>query len=161
MEIIVSSVNTDHINDILLIAEKTWKDTYKNIISKEQIDFMYDKMYSKASLNLQFDMGHQFAIAYSKELPVGFISFYIQENKIYIPKLYVSKAYQGQGIGCKLLKYIFDFGKSEKIETVQLNVNRNNKAVNFYQKIGFEIIESTDIAYYQYWLNDYIMQKKL
>jgi ribosomal protein S18 acetylase RimI-like enzyme len=45
---------------------------------------------------------------------------------------------------------------------LELNVNRNNKAVEFYKKLGFRIIAEEDIDIDNgYFMNDYIMRKKL
>jgi ribosomal protein S18 acetylase RimI-like enzyme len=41
-------------------------------------------------------------------------------------------------------------------------VNRTNPAVNFYQKIGFEIVESIDLDLGNgYFMNDYRMKIKI
>jgi ribosomal protein S18 acetylase RimI-like enzyme len=43
-----------------------------------------------------------------------------------------------------------------------LNVNRNNKALGFYQKFGFVILREEDIDIGNgYFMNDYIMVCKL
>lgn len=65
--------------------------------------------------------------------------------------LAVSKNYQGQGIGKKLLEYILN--KTDK--NISLEVNTNNLiAISLYQKLGFEInkqinnyYENGDAAY--------------
>jgi hypothetical protein len=66
------------------ISERTWPSTYGHIISKEQIDFMLDWMYSDESLAGQFEKGHQFFIAQLNGNDIGFCS--------------VSKAMRGKGI---------------------------------------------------------------
>jgi ribosomal protein S18 acetylase RimI-like enzyme len=44
---------------------------------------------------------------------------------------------------------------------LELNVNRYNKAYNFYLKQGFKVVEEVDIPYYEFFLNDYVMRKSL
>ncbi|MEY4455906.1 MAG: hypothetical protein RLY15_170, partial [Bacteroidota bacterium] len=56
------------------ISERTWPSTYGHIISKEQIDFMLDWMYSDESLTGQFEKGHQFFIAQLNGSDIGFCS---------------------------------------------------------------------------------------
>jgi len=56
------------------ISERTWPSTYGHIISKEQIDFMLDWMYSNESLAGQFEKGHQFFIAQLSGEDIGFCS---------------------------------------------------------------------------------------
>ena len=78
-----------------------------------------------------------------------------------IHKLYVLPCEQGKGTGKKLFEYLSKTAKELKVNILELNVNRANHALNFYQKMGFEIIETVDIPYYQFVLNDYIMRKAL
>ena len=45
---------------------------------------------------------------------------------------------------------------------MELNVNRNNKALEFYKKMGMHIAESGDFNIGGgFYMNDYIMRKKL
>ena len=50
---------------IIEIQEKTWEPTYRDILSKEQIDFMFEKIYSPESLADQMESGQQFMILLS------------------------------------------------------------------------------------------------
>jgi hypothetical protein len=54
--------------------------------------------------------------------------------------------------------------RAVKVEqhTLRLNVNRFNNAQFFYQKKGFQIVETIDIPIGEgYWMEDFIMEKKL
>jgi ribosomal protein S18 acetylase RimI-like enzyme len=47
-------------------------------------------------------------------------------------------------------------------KALRLNVNRNNKAKEFYEKLGFTVIQEEDIDIGSgYYMNDYIMEKKI
>ena len=66
------------VNDIDLIREltfKVWPQTYSSIISKEQIDYMLEMMYSKKSLADQIAEGSKFIIVQDNKEPVGFASY--------------------------------------------------------------------------------------
>ena len=60
MKIRIAFVND--IPKIVDVATKTWHNTYKNIISQEQIDFMFEKMYTANALLEQMQNGHTFLI---------------------------------------------------------------------------------------------------
>ncbi|MDP3353786.1 MAG: GNAT family N-acetyltransferase, partial [Flavobacteriaceae bacterium] len=65
--------------------------------------------------------------------------------------------YQGQAIGSKLLTEIINNIKSENAELLWFNARI--KALNFYQKLGFQTIgEEFDIPYVG---GHYVMFKKL
>jgi ribosomal protein S18 acetylase RimI-like enzyme len=45
---------------------------------------------------------------------------------------------------------------------LELNVNRSNNAVTFYQKFGFTTTSEVDLPIGEgYFMNDYVMQKSL
>jgi len=52
--------------------------------------------------------------------------------------------------------------KIKGASSLQLNVNRNNNAKVFYEKIGFAVIKEEDIDIGNgYLMNDYVMEKKV
>jgi len=155
------------INDIELIREltfKVWPQTYSSIISKEQIDYMLEMMYSNKSLALQMAEGSQFIIVQDTKKPVGFASYKPVAINIYkLDKIYILQTQQGKGIGKFVIDYILQQIKDRGAESLQLQVNRNNiNAKLFYEKIGFRIIQEADFEIGNgYFMNDYVMQKKI
>ncbi len=152
--------------DITLIREltfKVWPQTYSNIISKEQIDYMLDMMYSEQSLIRQMKEQHEFIIVNDGAEPVGFASFSLQSPGVYkLHKIYMLPSMQGKGAGRFVINEILKAIQRKGGQALQLNVNRNNKAVDFYRKNGFEIIREEDIDIGNgYFMNDYVMEKKL
>jgi len=155
------------INDIELIREltfKVWPQTYSSIISKEQIDYMLEMMYSNKSLALQMAEGSQFIIVQDTKRPVGFASYKPVAINIYkLDKIYILQTQQGKGIGKFVIDYILQQIKDRGAESLQLQVNRNNiNAKSFYEKIGFSIIQEADFEIGNgYFMNDFIMEKKI
>ena len=145
------------------LAIQIWEPTYRNIISKQQIDFMFEKMYSMPSLQHQFnELGHHFLVASKQNKPVGFATYFFESaQKVRIPKLYILSDYQKTGIGTGLLNKIESIGMEQAIKHIELNVNRFNKALKFYEKAGFKIIETVDIPYHNFVLNDYVLMKTI
>ena len=153
--------------DIDLIREltfKVWPQTYAAIISKEQIDFMLEMMYSVASLTKQMtEEGCQFEIIYENDIAVGFASFSEIENRIWkLHKIYILSNQQGKGTGRFLLDYILNFIRENGATALRLQVNRHNKAKEFYEKLGFAVIEVADFEIGNgFFMNDYVMEKIL
>ena len=152
--------------DIPLIQQLTysiWPETYKEILSKEQIDYMLKMMYSTESLSDQMDKGVEFILIKDEETYVAFAAYeLIQPNVYKLHKIYALPNQQGKGIGKFIINYIADAIKAKGATTFQLDVNRHNKAKGFYEKLGFKIIaeKDTDIGN-GYFMNDYIMEMKL
>jgi GNAT superfamily N-acetyltransferase len=142
------------------ISEHTWPSTYGHIISKEQIDFMLDWMYSDASLEEQFKKGHQFYIANLNGTDIGFCSVSADENNTYkLNKLYVLPTAHGTGSGKALLEKAIEVAKAEGAASVFLQVNKHNNAYTFYLKNGFvkEAEFKFDIGN-GFFMDDYVMR---
>lgn len=153
-------------HDISLIRELTfqvWPQTYATIISKEQIDFMLEMMYSQSSLQQQMKDGCQFILVYDEAEPVGFASYQETEPGIFkLHKIYVLPSQQGKGTGRFVIDYIINEIQQQGATALQLQVNRNNNARSFYEKIGFAVILEADFDIGNgYFMNDYVMEKKL
>ncbi len=156
------------IDDIALIrdlAEKSFLPTYKEILSADQLDWMFDWMYSADSLRQQIEDGHVFFIAYDGDRSCGYVSVERQgEALFHLQKIYVLPDFQGKHVGQYLVRLVFDYVKSLYSGecTVELNVNRNNKAKFFYERMGFSVARSGDFPIGNgYYMNDYIMAIKL
>lgn len=69
---------------------------------------------------------------------------------------------QGKGIGKILIDGISAIAKINDSDVLTLNVNRSNKALGFYEKLGFEIVGEEDIELdHGYLMEDFIMEKRL
>jgi len=144
------------------IAAATWPSTYLDIIGQNQIDYMLDKMYNKGELLNQLMEGHIFLIAEDNENQFGFAGYSVvnHEERVYkLHKLYVLPSAHGKGVGKILINEVFNQVKDSGASALQLNVNKHNKAKDFYLKGGFTIKESVKIDIGEgYVMDDYVME---
>lgn len=165
----MKSIKAAALSDLPIIhdlARAIWPYAYGEILSVGQLDYMLDKIYSLTSLQNQFlRLQHNFVIALDDATPVGFASFSPKEghSSVYrLHKIYVLPQQQGSGTGKLLLEYIIAFSKENGATTLELNVNRYNKALYFYEKQGFTIAGEADIDIGAgYFMNDFIMELKI
>ncbi|MFZ4261424.1 GNAT family N-acetyltransferase [Sphingobacterium sp. HJSM2_6] len=143
------------------LAIAIWRPTYQGVISEDQIDFMLDKSYSREAILQSMDTGQLFYLIFLEGLAEGFMGITVREPILRIEKLYLNPKVQGRGLGKKFIEFAKDLALSQGLSVLELNVNRGNKAYDFYLKQGFKVVETVDIPYYQYVLNDYIMKKNL
>jgi ribosomal protein S18 acetylase RimI-like enzyme len=62
----------------------------------------------------------------------------------YIDDLFVLKTYRKKGVATKLINEFIKFLEDKKINELQLSVSiKNKKAIELYEKLGFEIISKT------------------
>lgn len=141
------------------LAFTIWPIAYKNILSQQQLEYMLKKMHSIQSLSMLMDQKHEFIIPYEDSIPRGYACYAIHSEKARLEKLYVMPGEQKKGIGTLLLNYIIEKAKPA-VGTLELNVNRENKSVDFYKSAGFVIVRAEDIDIGNgYFMNDYVMSK--
>ncbi len=159
----VRIATTRDINAIQNIAYVTWPVAYKRIITTEQMEYMLEMMYSQEALENQFYEGSQFLIAEVENEVVGFASFgFVKDATYKLHKLYINPDVQKSGAGKALLQE--SISKVIKLggKKLQLQVNRKNKAVGFYEKMGFEIIKEQDFHIGEgFYMNDFVMELNL
>ena len=156
------------VEDLIIVRQlafSTWPDTFKEILSKEQINYMLEWMYNLKTLSDQVKLGQQFYVYEDNSVPKGFIGIelnYLKTNQLKIQKLYVLPQLQGEGIGKMLIDKAIQVAHQNGICELILNVNRFNKAVGFYKHIGFTVSyeENIDIGN-GYLMEDYVMSLKL
>ena len=174
----ILQANVSDVGTIERIARQTWPETFENILSAEQIEYMLDRMYRPESLQDQMQRGHIFHLLLIADetqrdeyagrshrfRAVGYVSHELDEvpGATKIHKLYVLPEYHGHGLGKELI------GKVESIATragqfaLKLDVNYQNKAIGFYERLGFEKVERFDTEIGQgYLMEDWRMVKLL
>ena len=144
------------------IAERTWWPTYSKILSEEQIRYMIDALYSTETISETMSNGSQRYILLTENSgPQGFASFGLRKDDVDVAKLhkvYVLPGNQGNGYGRLLIEEVKRRLIIENIRILDLNVNRFNKAKEFYEKMGFSVLREEDVPIGPYWMNDFVMR---
>jgi len=148
------------------IAHVTWPITYGEILTKEQLEYMLDLIYSDETLSNQIQNKEQlFYLISDADSVIGFIGIehnYKNEAITKIHKIYLLPETQGKGFGKMVFDEIGKMALENNSATLLLNVNRFNTALNFYKKLGFEIKETVDIEIGNgYLMEDYVMGKQI
>jgi N-acetylglutamate synthase-like GNAT family acetyltransferase len=162
---LIREATTADVEAIIQIAEQTWWPTYEPLLGKEQVAYMLEKIYSQEKITDQVKNNEQtFLLLLEDGQPVAFGAYSPRDEdpEIYkLHKLYCLPVTQGKGYGKILINAIIDKTKEAGKHTLDLNVNRYNKAKDFYEKMGFTIAYEEDIPIGPYWMNDYVMRKAL
>lgn len=164
--IVISEAKPADFSIIREIAYTTWPVAYGSFISKTQLDYMLEKFYSDATLTENFTYkNHHFLLAKENQSCLGFASYepdYLGEKIVRLHKIYLLPEAQGKGVGKLLISEIEKIANQLNHHGISLNVNRYNKAFDFYTKIGFECIGEEDIELdFGYLMEDFKMLKKL
>lgn len=161
----IKEAGTEDIPAIIEIAMATWWHTYEPLIGKEQVDYMFGQIYTPESLERQLNFWkHKFLLMTEGEHNIAYAAFSPRaedDSIVKLHKLYLIPGLQGRGLGKQLIQEVETQIKAEGRNIVELNVNRDNKALLFYQLMGFVIVKEEDIPIGPYWMNDYLMRKEL
>ena len=144
------------------LARQVFPLTYRDIVAPEQIEYMMDWMYSLPNLHKQMEEeGHVYLLAYAGAEAVGYVSVQRQgEDLFHLHKIYVLPAYQGRHCGSFLFREAVRYIKSVHPAPclMELNVNRHNKALRFYEHMGMKKLREGDFPIGNgFYMNDYIM----
>lgn len=141
-DFIIESASKEQLGLIREIAYETWPICYAQIVTAEQIDFMLTYMYAMEELGSQWDRGVVFKILWADEEAAGFIAYEsLTQEKSYlrIHKLYVRPRFHKRSFGYALMQDAINFGQEKNLSYLELNVNKQNPAFNFYKRLGFLI----------------------
>ncbi len=159
--------HTGDLTIIQSIAHLTWPITFSDILSKPQIDYMLEMMYSLDSLKNQINQKqHKFKLAKSGEDFLGFLSYEINFQgscKTKIHKIYILPLAQGKGVGKLLIQAAMDAARKADNSFLYLNVNKyNTRAISFYERFGFYEDFREDIPIGNgFLMEDVVMELKL
>ena len=167
-EIAIRRASPDDIPLIQSLAEVAFRDTYRDILSPGQMDYMMEWMYSESSLQRQMGQdGHVYFIAQSDGEPCGYVSVQprgLQPDGAFLfelQKIYLLPGFHGRRLGRQMYEHICGFVRGAANGwpcRIELHVNRNNPAVDFYKHLGLKILREGEFPIgHGFYMNDYIM----
>lgn len=110
-------------NDLIMIGESLGSETIQEHLANSDLMKYY---IIETKNNRQF---------------IGVISLWIDEDKAQINNFYIINKFQNQGLGKKLMNYIWHEFKSNQIHEVTLEVRKTNvSAIRLYETYGFRQI---------------------
>lgn len=166
MEYSIKKASLSDIQAIRSMADVVFRVTYANIITPDQMEFMLDWMYSPDSLEKQIEgEGKAFFIASSGDVNCGYVSVEFERELedgrplFHLQKIYVMPEFQHKGLGTALFNHVVEFLRSRTSDgfRLELNVNRNNSAVRFYEAMGMVCDRQGDFPIGNgFYMNDFI-----
>ncbi len=148
LEIEVGIAKPNNAEEIQRVFYRTWLATYPNEeagVSIDDVEHYYKEKLSpegieksrkriENGLELQ---NQRFFVAKVEEKIAGVCLVILCEEKNQLKAIYVLPEYQGKGVGSKLWDEVLKFIDLTKDTTVEV-VTRNNNAIEFYKRLGFE-----------------------
>lgn len=137
-ESILRAASVEHIPTIQNLAYITWPPTFHSILSEDQISYMLDQMYNTPELRSQIQNPKFQYYLIHRDAGFAAVEFHYQDTTdTKIHKLYILPSHQGKGWGRDVIMELRKIAKRQGDQALILNVNKNNKATEFYEKCGF------------------------
>ncbi|MGO9612408.1 MAG: GNAT family N-acetyltransferase [Dissulfurispiraceae bacterium] len=161
MQHIFRQASVQDIPEIQTLASRIWDEAYSELLSKEQIDYMLQMMYSEKVIREELLNGMVWDLIVANGKSCGYLSYALAEdNSVKLSKIYIEKNFRGTSIAVDSLERVKKYAVRNGKNYVFLTVNKNNKkAIRAYEKNGFAIMSSvvTDIGQ-GFLMDDYIMR---
>lgn len=161
-------------DDAALIADisrQTFYDTFAADNTREDMEKFLGEQFTKGRLMLEVGSpGNEFLLAYKGDAVAGYVK--LREGKVpmelkgkntlEIARLYVIKEFIGERVGAQLMQRSLEIAKDKGKDVIWLGVwEKNERAINFYHKFGFEKFGECDFLLGNDLQQDWLMKKEL
>lgn len=170
-DIIIRNATKDDAPLIAAISRKTFYDTFADQNSPEDIEKFMSEQFSTDRLIAQVGAtGNIFLLAYVDDQLAGYVrmldGFNPPELKelpaIEIARIYAVQDVIGKGVGKALMQRCIEIATDLKKRSIWLGVwEKNERAIAFYQKWGFEKFGTHDFVLGNDVQTDWMMRKLL
>ena len=150
----IIKANVEHSKLIAELAQQTFSESHGHSASKDDINNFILKTYNTETIRKEFENKQvAYHLIYDNQALAGFSKIELQsphlnisdKNITKLDRIYLLEAFQGKQLGAKLLDFNIALSKKQHQNGIWLVVwTENNKAVNFYKKMGFEIAGAYD-----------------
>jgi ribosomal protein S18 acetylase RimI-like enzyme len=125
------------------LADRIWHACYPGMITMEQIRYMLGWMYAPERISEEMRRGVRWAVVESGS-PIGYLAHERDaDGVVHLHKLYLDPAWQGRGVGQRMLQHVSEHARREGARSIELRVNRGNaRALAAYARAGFRIERS-------------------
>lgn len=157
---IVPVEGREGLSHVIMLAHRIWPDVYADILEPEQIRNMLLRIYNYEHLQKELADGHRFYVGYVGRLPVGYASAYLEDDIIWLKKLYVDRAWQGKRIGVRLMHAAV----SALLPASEIRLLANPKnlpAHAFYTHAGFSRIGEMPVKMGDFEFEDFVFSMPL
>lgn len=171
MKLTIRECVMDDLLSLREISYKTYNDTFRQMNTPSNMKAYNEKAFDIDKLRGELSNRHSFFyFLYSDEELSGYLKLneYKAQTDIYDPqsleieRIYVTKEFQGKGLGNTLINKAIDVAKIREKLYVWLGVwEKNNKAIQFYKRNGFYVIGKHSFFMGEEEQTDFIMRKDL
>src|SRR4030042_4602926 len=147
------------------ITWQSWISAYASFIPESDLRSYFGIHYTdKAFLDMCDDPLTQGFVAETDEQIAGYARLFFNgdENRLYVPSLYLLPDCQGQGMGRRLLEAAEEYAAEKGLDELWIAVMvKNRQALVFYRKVGFQFVREEPFTMGKTTVSHLIGYKKL
>ena len=157
------------VDELRAVSIETYTDTFGEFNSDENMRIYLEDAYNREKLTAELaETNSQFFFLKENNETVGYLKLnlgdaqteYIGDNLLEVERIYVRTAFLRNGYGTKLIQTAEEIARELGVKGMWLGVwEHNQRALNFYRKMGFRHIsqhsffmaddEQIDLIYYK------------
>jgi ribosomal protein S18 acetylase RimI-like enzyme len=171
MSLIIREATVEDAQLIADISHQTFYETFAAHNTKEDMDKFLNHQFTKGRLMMEVGAkGNVFLLAYNDDQLAGYVKLRDERvplsmgdvAAIEIARIYAVSNQIGKGVGSFLMQSSINIAKQKNKEWMWLGVwEKNQRAIEFYTKWGFEKFEETDFLLGNDVQRDWLMKKKV
>jgi ribosomal protein S18 acetylase RimI-like enzyme len=171
MTLVIREATVEDARLIADISHKTFYETFAAQNSREDMDKFLNQQFTKGKLIMEVGArSNIFLLAYDEGEVAGYVK--LRDDRVplsmgNVTALEVARIYAmtnkiGKGVGSLLMQSCIDIAKERNKEWLWLGVwEKNQRAIGFYTKWGFEKFDETDFLLGDDLQRDWLMKKKI
>jgi ribosomal protein S18 acetylase RimI-like enzyme len=166
----IESANIKHAEILSKIGGDTFYETFRPYNTESDIRSYIIKAYHIDIITQNLIKSNiAYYLCYDDEQVIGYIKLIhdatykgLSGKCIELEKIYILGSYFGSGAGKLLMQQAIQHSKENGFEFLFLGVwQENERAINFYKKVGFEVFETRQFQLGESLCDDYMMKLKL
>ena len=171
MTLVIREATIEDASLIANISHQTFYDTFSPYNSTQNMDKFLNQQFTKGKLILEVGAKQNiFLLAYDGDTVAGYVK--IRDDRVplgmgnvsalEIARLYAMTNQIGKGVGSQLMQACLQIAKKKNKDWLWLGVwEKNQRAIDFYTKWGFEKFDETDFLLGDDMQRDWLMKKKV
>ncbi len=170
MHITIREATPDDAAMIADLSRQTFYDTFAPDNRKEDMDKFMNEQFTREALMEEVGApGNIFLVAFSDGEIAGYARLREKTEKLFnyaptleIARIYAATHFIGKGVGKKLMEASIAYARMLQKEIVWLGVwEKNQRAIEFYERFGFEKFAEHDFQLGDDLQKDWLMKKHL
>ncbi len=157
----IEIVKTNELQLLVSLARETFLQTYEKFSKIEDLNTYFDQaMTLNAFYKEMIKDNVQYYFLKKEEEFIGYLKLVELETELRLQRIYLLKEWQGKGHGQLFMDKAIAVAKKQNKSSIILDVwSKNEKAIKFYERNGFEYVKKLEFMMGEELQIDYLYRK--